>query len=215
MISDQPFSHKEMHDLNEVLVHCKSESQYKHGFCNNSTQCSSRADSFFRQSGDVSSRMDLFSPKIHCQCGLVSVSCFLTCSFDTFKYIFWVSLCRVWLIFGECTMWFCDDSNVIWPCTAISGNDRTLDVAIVLECSLLGLEHNPKLETKNWNIPVFLTCRYSLSLVMSEFWRVPRMQHMCVRIIFRGRFMCGAFYLVFEDFMRRFCVFFPTCSSGD
>ena len=196
-----------MHDLNQVLEHCKSGSQYKQGFCSNSTQYGSRADSFFffnfRQSGDVRSRMDFISLRIHCQCGVVSVSCFLTCSFDMFKYLLWVSLCSVWFIFGKCKMWFCDDWHVIWPCTAMSGKDPSLDVASLGVWSFLGSELSPKLHTNNWNIPLFSTCRYRLSLVMSEFRRVPRMENRCVRLI------CGAFYLVFEDFMRRFAFHSP------
>ena len=171
VISGRPFSHKEMHDLNEVLEHCKSGSQYKHGFCSNSTQCSSRADSFFRQSGDVSSRMDLFSPKIYCQCGLVSVSCFLTCSFDMFKYIFWVSLRSFWLIFDDVVLWRLKCCHLAVHCRVGKWPyfRRSYSLGV---WRLLGSEHNEKLETKNWNIPVFLTCRYPLSLVMSEFWRV-------------------------------------------
>ena len=46
----------------------------------------------------------LFVPNIHCQYGLESVSCFLTCSFDMLKYTFLVSLCRCrYAVFGQCT----------------------------------------------------------------------------------------------------------------
>ena len=190
-----------MHDLHQKLVHWKSGSQYKHGFWINSR----RFESGFICFDTAESKDDFFSQIIHCQCGLVPVWCFLTYTFDMLKYIFWVSLCSVWFIFGECNMCFCDNSN-IWQCTAISRSDPTL----VLECGVCLVQNTiQRWKRKDWNIPVFWSCRFPLLLVMSEFWRVPRMERKCVRLIISGRLICAAFYLVFEDFMRKYGLLLP------
>ena len=101
-----------MHDLNQVLERWRSGSQYKHGFCSNSRQYGSRVDFFLSTERWCQFSDELLSLDLLCQLGLVSVSFFVTCSFDMFKYIFWVSLWSVWLIFAECTMWLCSEHNL-------------------------------------------------------------------------------------------------------